>query len=209
MSRRRILMTVLGAAALLLTPSWPVPHGFAQSGSFAGDRAVTLVKKTSEQLVAIVNSAGSPQEKRGRLREILDRAVDVDDIARFCLDRFWLLAKPDQQSQYIALFHDLLVREIGGHLGEYQGVSVAIGLARAGVDTEIVSTTVERPSFPPSQVDWVVSTASGGPKIVDLLSEGVSLRLTESSQFTSYLAGHQYDIAAFIGALRENVAQNR
>jgi phospholipid transport system substrate-binding protein len=83
-----------------------------------------------------------------------------------------------------------------------------MGLARAAADTEIVITTVERPNFPVSQVDWVVSTASGSPKIVDLLSEGVSLRLTQSSQFTAYLARHQYDINEFVGALRENIAQN-
>jgi phospholipid transport system substrate-binding protein len=111
--------------------------------------------------------------------------------------------------QYTALFHDLLVREIAGHLGEYKGVRVTMGLARAGADTEIVITKVDRPNQPVSQVDWVVSVASGGQKIVDLLSEGVSLRLTQSEQFTSYLAHHQYRIDALIEALSQNVAQNK
>lgn len=71
--------------------------------------------------------------------------MNVDDIARFCLGRFWRIATPEQQQQYMVLFHDLLVTEIASHFGEYQGVHVTIGLARANEDTEIVITTVERP----------------------------------------------------------------
>jgi phospholipid transport system substrate-binding protein len=121
---------------------------------------------------------------------------------------FWAIATADQQKEYATLFHDLLVRKIAAHLGEYQGVRVTMGLSRASADTEIVITKVDRPSKPLNQVDWVVSTATGGPKIVDLLSEGASLRLSQSEEFTAYLARHQYNIDTLIGALRENIAQN-
>jgi phospholipid transport system substrate-binding protein len=163
---------------------------------------------TSGQLVTIVNSADSPQEKRRRLRQVVDATVDVDDIARFCLGRFWRIATEDQQAQYMALFHDLLVTNIASHLGEYQGVRVTMGLARTSTDTEIVITTVERPKNPATQVDWVVSTSSGNPKIVDLLAEGTSLRLTQSSDFTAYLARHQYNIHELIEGMRQLIAQN-
>ena len=49
---------------------------------------------------------------------------------------------------------------IAGHLGEYQGVQVSMGLARAAEDTEIVITTIERPNNPTYQVDWIVSTST-------------------------------------------------
>jgi ABC-type transporter MlaC component len=44
---------------------------------------------------------------------------------------------------------------------------------------------------------------SGSPKIVDLLSEGTSLRLTQSSDFTAYLARHQYSIQELIEGMRQ------
>lgn len=90
---------------------------------------------------------------------------------------------------------------------EYQGVRVTVGLARAAEDTEIVRTTVERLNNPISQVDWVISTATGGPKIVDLLAEGTSLRLTQSSDFAAYLARHQYNIQELIEGMRQLIAQ--
>jgi phospholipid transport system substrate-binding protein len=198
-------MSMVAVAALLVMTVGPGRPAFAQ----AGQQAVTFVKITSDRLVAIVNSTASPQDKRHRLQEVVDSTVDVDDIARFCLGRFWRIATPDQQAQYMALFHDLLVTNIAAHLGEYRGVKVTMGLARASTDTEIVITTVERPNNPATQIDWVVSTSTGTPQIVDLLAEGTSLRLTQSSDFTAYLARHQYNVHALIEGMRQLIAQNQ
>ena len=159
--------------------------------------------------MAIVNGGGSPQDKRRALQGVIEATVDVDDIAHFCLGRFWRLATPEQQAQYLSLFHDLLVTEIAGHLGEYQGVRVTIGLARASEDTEIVVTKVERPNNPVTQIDWVVATNTGSPRIVDLLAEGTSLRLTQSADFAAYLARHQYNIHELIEGMQQRIAQSQ
>lgn len=141
------------------------------------------------------------------MQTIIDSTVDVDDIARFCLGRFSQIAAPDQRQQYMALFHTLLLTEITGHFGEYQGVSVTMRPARASANTEVVITTVERPNNPPTQVDWVVATNTGSPNIVDLLAEGNSLRLTQAADFTAYLARHQYNIHELVESMRQRVAQ--
>jgi len=141
------------------------------------------------------------------LREILDSTVAVDDIARFCLGRFWGTATADQQTEYTALFHHLLVDKIASHLGEYQGVRLTMGSARASAETEIVVTLVDRPGTPTSRVDWVVGTSAGSPKIVDLLAEGTSLRLTQASDFSAYLSRHQNSVRALIQGMRQVVAQ--
>jgi phospholipid transport system substrate-binding protein len=197
-------MITLGTSVPLISAGH-FRHAFAQ----AGEQAVTFVKSTSDRLVAITNGAASPQERRAQLEQVVDATVDVDDIAHFCLGRFWRLATPQQQKQYMVLFHDLLVTEIAGHLGDYRGVRVTMGLARASADTEIVITTVERPQSPTMQVDWMVSIATGHPKIVDLLAGGTSMRLTQSSDFTSYLSQHQYNIEAFLDGLRQMVARSK
>jgi phospholipid transport system substrate-binding protein len=188
----------LGAAPKLVRPARAQP----------GERAVTFVKSTSEQLVAIVNSADPPKEKRRKLQQAIDATVDVGDIAHFCLGRFGRLATPEEMRDYLSLFNELLVTKIAGHLGEYQGVRVTMGLARAAEDTEIVITMVERPNNPTYQVDWVVSTATGDPKIVDLLAGGTSLRLTQGSDFAAFLARHQYNIHELVEGMRQLIAQS-
>jgi phospholipid transport system substrate-binding protein len=198
-------ISVIATTAFLTVAPGLAGYAWAQPGP----AAATFVKSTSDQLVAIVNSAASTHEKRHQLQEVIDTVVDVDDIAHFCLGRFWPIATPDQQTQYMTLFHELLVSKIASHLGEYQGVRVTMGLARTSADTEIVITTLTRPQNPTIQVDWVVSVATGSPKIVDLLAEGTSLRLTQSADFASYLARHKYNIQQLIEAMRHLVAQNR
>jgi phospholipid transport system substrate-binding protein len=204
MLSRRSIIALIQATGVVVTAPRLTRRAWAQPG----EQAVTFVKNTAQQLVAIVNSEDSSQEKRHRLRQVIDATVDVNDIAQFCLGRFWRIATPEQRQQYLGLFGDLLVNKIAGHLGEYRGVRVTMGMARAAEDTDIVITAVERPNNPPYQVDWVVSTATGGPKIVDLLAAGTSLRLTQSSDFVAYLARHQYNIHELIEAMRQLIAQN-
>jgi phospholipid transport system substrate-binding protein len=59
------------------------------------------------------------------------------------------------------------------------------------------------------RVDWVVSTSTGHPKIIDLLPAGTRVRLTRSSDFNSYRSRHQYNIDAFLDGLRQMVARSR
>jgi phospholipid transport system substrate-binding protein len=196
-------MIMIGAVALRITSPKLIRDACAQSG----EQAISFVKNTSEQLAAIVNSTASPQEMRDRLKKVIDSTVDVDDVGRFCLGRFWSLATPDQQKQYMGLFHDLLVMKIADHLGEYRGVKVTTGLARKSADTQIVITTIEGPRTSTNRVDWVVSTSTGAPQVVDLLAGGTSLRLTQSADFISYLARNNYSIQDLIDAMRQMLRQ--
>jgi phospholipid transport system substrate-binding protein len=202
MQPRRSVIALIPAIGVLATAPM-TGRAWGQSAQ----QAVSFVRSTAERLVAIVNSPDLLPEKRRRLQQVIDATVDVNDIAHFCLGRFWRLATPEQQKQYLAQFGELLVTKIAGHLGEYQGVRVSMGLARAAADTEIVITTIDRPNNPTYQVDWVVSTSTGGPKIIDLLAGGTSLRLTQSSDFAAYLARHQYNIHELIEGMRQLTAQ--
>jgi phospholipid transport system substrate-binding protein len=202
MLKRRAAMTVIGTSALLIAP--PL---LRLARAQPGEVAVAFVKSASDKLVVIANGSDAPEEKRRRLQSVIDATVDVDAVARFCLGRSWRNATPDQQKEYVKLFHGLLVTEIAGHLGEYQGVRITMGLARATVDAEIVTTMVERPGNPPMQIDWVVAANAGGPKIVDLLAEGTSMRLTHSEDFTAYLMRHEYNVHELVEVMRQRVAQ--
>ena len=201
---RRSAIALIQNTGLLVTALRLTCPVSAQSA----EPAVSFIKSVTEKLVTIVNSSDSPQEKRRRLQQVIEATVDVNDIARFCLGRFWRLATPEQQKQYLGLFGDLLVTKIAGHLGEYQGVRVSMGPTRIAEDTVIVITTIERANNPTYQVDWIVSTSTGTPKIVDLVAGGTSLRLTQSNDFAAYLARHQYNIHELIEGMRQLIAQS-
>jgi phospholipid transport system substrate-binding protein len=199
MPSRRLLLTVSAA--------WLALGGGARAQS-ATDRASAFVKATGEKLVGVVNGPGASAQKRQMLTQIIDSTVDVDGVAKFCLGRFWKQASPEQQQHYVAIFHQVLVTNITSKLGEYKGVTFTMSRSEPDGDTVKVDTIVNRPNNPPTNVQWVISNAGNGPKIVDVVAEGTSLRLTQRSDYASYLSHNNNDIDKLISAMQQQVEQN-
>lgn len=197
---RRQFLTLATTTALLSSR----PDAWAQGN----DKAAAFIKATGDRLVGVVNGAGSAQDKRAQMTQILDDTVDVDGIARFCLGRFWRTATAAQQDSYVKLFHQVLVSNITAKLGEYKGVTFTMGRARTDGENDVVSTTVDRPNNPPTAVDWVVADLSSKPKIIDVVAEGTSLRLTQRQDYASYLMHNNNSVDALISAMKNQVAQN-
>jgi phospholipid transport system substrate-binding protein len=198
MISRRQFLTVVAVSALL-----PLPVR-AQGA----DKAAAFVKSTGDKLVAVVNGPGSAGAKRSQMTQIINADVDVDGIGRFCLGRYWRQATPEQQKQYLTLFHEVLVTNITAKLGEYQGVTFTMGRARPQDEEAVVSTTVVRPNNAPTAVDWIIANPSSQPKIIDVVAEGTSLRLTQRQDYASYLTHNNNNIDALISAMKNQVSQN-
>src|SRR3984957_20137988 len=174
----------------------------------SAEKAAAFVKSTGDRLVAVVNGPGSVSAKRAAMTQILNSDVDVEGIARFCLGRYWKQATPEQQKQYLALFHEVLVTNITAKLGEYQGVTFTMGRGKLQDDEAVVSTTVVRPNSPPTAVDWIIANPASAPKIVDVVAEGTSLRLTQRQDYASYLTHNSGSVDALIAAMKTQVSQN-
>ncbi len=199
--RRR---TAIGlAATALIMASAP---GLAAAQSASEGQSGRFIEQTVQRLVAVVNGPGSTSEKRQQMQAIIDSAVDVDGVARFCLGRFWNDASPEQRADYTKLFHEVLVNNITAKLGDYKGVAVSVNRTSARGDDDVVSSVVTRPNNPPTAVDWVVTR--GTPKIIDVIAEGTSLRLTQRQDYMSYLVHNGNSVDRLIHAIREQAAQN-
>jgi phospholipid transport system substrate-binding protein len=193
--RRRFLTSGLGMAA----PAFLIRRAAAQ----AVEKANAFIQQTGDRLVAVVNGAQAAADKRRAIAQILEGAVDIDGVARFCLGRFWRIATPDQQKRFLAAFHEVLVTNISSKLGEYRGVKLAVQRGRQQDDEGIVTTVVERPNNPPTAVDWVVEKPATAPRIIDVIAEGTSLRLTQRQDYASYLTRNNNDVDALINAMKQ------
>jgi phospholipid transport system substrate-binding protein len=202
---RRSLLALATAGAVVIAAS-PFSRAFAQ-GAPDVQAARQFVERTGDSLVSIINGPGSLAEKQQRMQPLINGAVDVNGVGRFCLGRFWRLANPQQQQEYLQLFHSVLLNSITAKLGEYQGVRFSVGRADAREEGVNVTTTVIRPNNPPNTVIWVIADVGGSPKIEDVIAEGTSLRLTQRDDYASYLTRNNNDIQALIDALRRQVAQ--
>ena len=205
LDRRHILTAGLTAFASAASFGLSSRGAHAQAGVA---KATAFMQQMGDRLVAIVNSAVSTAEKRRQLTQILEAAVDVDSVARFCLGRFWRTSTPDQQKRFVTAFHDVLVTNITAKLGEYQGVKLTVEKARMQDEEAIVSSIVERPNNPQTTVDWVIEDPASNPRVVDVLAEGTSLRLTQRQDYASYLTRNNNSVDALINAMKQQTAQN-
>ncbi len=200
LTRRILLRSATAALAIMGLPRSPAhAQGLEQSTAF--------IEQTMKDLAVVVNGPDPLVEKQRKLQAIIDRAVDVNDVARFCLGRFWRAASSAQQNEYLVLFHRVLMINITSKVGEYQGVTFVVGRAQPREGAVAVSSIVNRPGNPPNKVDWLVSSDTGSPKIIDVIAEGTSLRLTQRSDYSAYLAHNNNSVQALIDALKQQATQ--
>lgn len=194
MIKRRLLMAA--SLVALGAPAW----------ADATETARDLIVKLGKQLTDVANGPGSLDERQAQLEKVVAAAVDVEAVARFCLGRFWRTATPEQQRDYTKLFNAVLMRNITGKTGEYKGVVMEVGKAQPREDDVAVASVVNRPGNAPNKVDWIVGTASGAPRVIDVVAEGTSLRLTQRSDYSAFLASHNNNVQALIDALKAQAA---
>lgn len=193
---RRTLLSVLavGCAGFMAA----VPARAAQS-------AKAFIQTFGDQLVTIVNSPVSLAEKKQKVLPLVQQNVDIDGIGRYCLGRYWKVATPEQKSRYLTLFHQVLVNAITDKLGEYRGVSFTIGGVSKNGDDDAVDATLVRPQQPPATMQWIVGYQSGSPKVVDVIGEGASLRLTQRNDYSAFVARNGGSVDSLLKALQKQL----
>ncbi len=198
MLTRRILLTFGVASAALLIAQ---PDAKAQAGDATG-----FVRQLGEELIAVVNGPGSVAEKRRRLDPLIEQSVDIEAIGRFCLGLYWRTASPQQQQEFQRLFHQVLLTNIAGKIGDFRGVSFAMTSTSQREGGTYVGTTITRPNQQPNNVQWVVSNASGRPKIIDVIAEGISLRLTQRDDYAAVLSRNGRNVDVLLDLMRRQAA---
>lgn len=166
-----------------------------------------FIRRTGGELAQVINSSAPDATKRRELQQIVDQNVDVTGIGRFALGRFWRTATPAQREEYTQLFHEVLMSSITAKMGEYKGVRFSVGRAVPAADGTAVHTVIIRPNGQPTNVQWLVVDVNGAPKIEDVIAEGTSLRITQRSDYQSYLRRNGGSVPALIKALRQQAAR--
>jgi phospholipid transport system substrate-binding protein len=171
--------------------------------------AATFVKQAGLDLATVVGGAKSPEDKQERLGRYIDRIVDQDGVARFCLGRYWQVATPAQRTEYLQLFRKVLLHGVVNRLGDYQAGSTSVTVSNPvqKPDGIYVPTVVERPDNKPVRIVWLVTVQGNDMRIADVVAEGMSLRQTQRSDYAAFLSQHGGDVATLIQALKTQVGE--
>ncbi len=198
---RRILLTTPILAALALPRDGHAEMDLA--------RATGFVRDAGNELVAAINAQGSSlAQRRERVAAVLRRTIDIEGTGRFILGRYVRRASPAELAEFNRLFDDIIVRNLSARFGEYQGVRFSLGRSQQRTEEDaLVNTIIERPSTAPFSLDWRVSEINGQPKVVDVIAEGTSLRLTTRSEYSAVIQRNGGNVSSLLEAMRNQIAQ--
>jgi phospholipid transport system substrate-binding protein len=196
---RRVFLA--GLAAIAGTPA------LAQQMDIA--RATAFVDRAGQDLVNAINDPRlNPKQRRDKVASILRTAIDIEGTGRFILGRYVRQASPAELQDYLKLFDEIIIRNLSARFGEYRGVKFSLGRSQQRTEEDaLVSTLVERPNSPAFTLDWRVAEINGQPKVVDVIAEGTSLRLTTRSEYAAVIQRNSGRVASLLDAMRGQIAQ--
>lgn len=202
MTRRLLLSSPFLAAAMLALPR----HGRAEMDLA---RATGFIQAAGNELVAAINDPRLDlPRRRDRVAAVLRRTIDIEGTGRFILGRYVRQATPAELAEYNRLFDDIIVRNLSARFGEYRGVRFSLGRSQQRTEEDaLVNTIIERPNTPAFSLDWRVSEIGGQPKVVDVIAEGTSLRLTTRSEYAAVIQRNGGRVAPLLDAMRNQIAQ--
>ena len=200
-SPHKLLLCTVAAVLMLLAAS-PSRAGSAPSP----EQASTFLENLSTEVLAILsNAATSIEEREQHVRELMDKHVAIDFIARFALGKYWARASEDERADYTELFRSFFLHKYAAMLGGYENQTVTIeGAKPAGAQDTLVSTSIiENTGAPPIRAGWRLRLFDDRPLIIDIIIEGISMALNQRQEFKSVLA--REGMGGLLDVLRETI----
>lgn len=143
-------------------------------------------------------------QKSQKFKQLLASSFDLKTIGRFALGRYWKVATPAQQKEYQALFENMVVKVYSNRFKEYKGQDLVVSSAKPEGEVDVLVTSFIVPkSGPRVQVDWRVRNKNGQRKIVDIIVEGVSMAVTQRSEFASVIQAGGGNVDVLINHLKK------
>ena len=159
----------------------------ANAALASGEEAARFVHRLGNQTIETLAAPDlTLDQRKDRFRGLLIRGFDIPFIGRFVIGRHWRAATPDQRGDYMALYSEFFLQTYASRIGEYSGQTFTVTGARAANAKDfVVRTQIKRPGGQPFNADWRVRRVDGGYRVIDIMVEGISLAITQRSEFAS------------------------
>jgi phospholipid transport system substrate-binding protein len=169
--------------------------------------ATAFMNRLWDRAVEVLNNKSDPVVRQARFRELFHDDFDCPGIARFVLGRYWRNASEEEQREFVRLFEDYVVFVYTARFSNFGGETFKVRNSRSDGDGVIVSTDIISPgSNSPIRMDWRLVSDSGAYKINDVIVEGVSMMVTQRSEFASVVQRHGGQLRGLLTMMREKTA---
>jgi phospholipid transport system substrate-binding protein len=196
---RRSLFAILATVAV--SAAVPAQAGVeAEAGQFIEGLAAETVALAADTSITATDRAE-------RLRSLLQRGFDTEVIARFVLGKYWRDTSEEQRRDFMSLFRDYTVASYARRFEDFDGHRLTVLNARnqggaEGKAKVAVASQFIRPGAEPVRIEWRVRQTDDGWRIYDVVVEGISMVLTQRSEFAAVLQRSGGNIDGLLEQLR-------
>lgn len=181
------------------------PGSVAAQDSADTEGARSFVGDLGDEAIAFLADRSLTQEERAaKFAELFRGKFAVESIARFVAGAAWRTASEAEQAEYIDLFTRYVVNTYAQRLSAYSGEELRVGTARPIDDSIVVSSRIVQPNGPATAVDWRLRDQDSSYQILDVIIEGISMAITQRSEFASVIRAGGGGLDALIAALQRS-----
>lgn len=199
---RRLVLAVALWLSVFTASAWATPP--------APEVATALINGMASDAISTLSAPGRTDAQiQAKFRQILQQNFDLPGIGRFVLGRYWRIATPAQQSEYLRLFGDYIVGIYANRFKQYSGETVSVIGTRQDGDSTVVASRINlTKGAQPVLVEWRVEMDPDGlPRVHDVIIEQVSMGLTQRSEFASLIQNNGGLVESLLAVLRQKTGQ--
>lgn len=191
-------MLFLPSFLALVLMATPVAHAEVASPA-------QFIKKLGDTaLMSLTAKNVNRKTREDRVRQILQDNFDVQTIGRFALGTYWRDTSEKQRKEYMSLFEDMIVQTYTTRFEDYSGQTLKVGDAKPlGKKDALVNSQVIQEGGPPVNLEWRVRNDEGVLKVIDVVVEGVSMSITQRSDFSAVIQRGGGNVETLLESLRE------
>jgi phospholipid transport system substrate-binding protein len=192
--RRSLLTAALIMLAGALAPAIPA----------AAADPTALISNLSSRVLEVLGKDATQSQRVARFRDLLREDFAVPEIARFTLGRYWNVVTEEQRAEFVKLFEEYIAFVYSTRLAQYSGETFKVTGSRPDADGAIVSSQILRSAgAAPVKVEWRLIGRNGVYKIFDGSIDGISMAVTQRSEFESVIQRDGGQVQGLITMLRK------
>ncbi len=148
-----------------------------------------FIKDIAERGIGFMaNTELSEENREKEFRIMLEESFDMKTIGRFALGKYWRQATKEQKKEYLKLFENMIVNIYSRRFGDYNGEKFNVISARpTGAHDAIVASQIIPGSGASISIDWRVRKKDKHFVVIDIIVAGVSMALTQRSDFSAVI----------------------
>lgn len=184
-----------------------VVTGVGKGRAVAGEQPDKFVQELGDKVIDVMRKNGSAPVRREEFRKLLVENFDLHKVSSAALGRYSHRVSDEQLERYRVIYVDYVLAIYGGLFAKYAGETLTVTDTTPVPDGDVlVNSRINQPNGPPTVLAFRVRRSDDGFKVLDVLVEGISMLVTQRSEFASVIGREGID--GFLDRMQEVAEQN-